>query len=100
MLTSSSGMSRVMERNPMSAFNPFAKKQVLNESVTPSSDLDVKVAVRSAIAANAAEDKLIESPAPSPEIVTAEDERVVDARKLSQLVDDNFPFDESQIAAI
>jgi hypothetical protein len=71
--------------------NPFAKKPTTQE---------VKSAVREALAGNAAVDaELLDAPIP-PEVMEAAqaDEHFSESVKLSKLIDDDFPFDESQIA--
>lgn len=70
----------------------------LNKSPTTQTD-EIKSAVRHAIAGNDLADSMVDLHIP-PEALEPDDERVADSRKLSKLVDDDFPFDESQLAAI
>jgi ATP-dependent exoDNAse (exonuclease V) alpha subunit len=72
--------------------NPFAKKA---DSPTES---EVTTAVRTAIAENAEADRLVES-MPLVEVVAPDDDEF-GYKKLSQLVDETFPFDDSQLDAI
>jgi ATP-dependent exoDNAse (exonuclease V) alpha subunit len=79
------------------AVNPWAKR--LNNSVT-APDSQIKSDVRAAIAANAAADRIVDVTLPDvipPEQIT---ESHIEKGKLSKLVADDFPFDESQLAAI
>ncbi len=78
--------------------NPFARKAP--------SRVEVASAVHEAIAANSTADSLVDAHQP-PETRIADDmsdsdtaDRITGASKLSRLVDDDFPFDESQLAAI
>src|SRR5574338_199580 len=72
--------------------NPFAKKP---------SDAEVVTATREAIAANAEADALVEKVPEVETIPAAEaEERITGYAKLSKLLDDDFPFDESQLDAI
>lgn len=68
------------------------------------SPAQVKTDVREAVAVDAADDKRIESVAAGADtIVEVDDEhtgRISGDHKLSKLVDDDFPFDESQLAAV
>jgi len=65
----------------------------------PTPTQEVKVAIREALAEEAKQDALIDQHIP-PEIIPPNDERVISGSKLSKLVDDEFPFDDSQLAAI
>lgn len=77
--------------------NLWAKR--LNQVVQPTPEIDLKLAVRAAIATQVQDDSIIEGKH-TPETVEADAPVLSDSRKLSQLVDENFPFDESQLAAI
>lgn len=72
--------------------NPFAQKAALP------SESEVTTAVRTAIAENAEADGLVES-MPLVEVSEPDDDEF-GYKKLSQLVDETFPFDESQLDAI
>lgn len=76
--------------------NPLAAMIARNK---PTPTQEVKAVVREAIAAEAAQDALIDAHIP-PEVIPPTDVRAVSGSKLSKLVDDAFPFDESQVAAI
>lgn len=88
--------------------NPFAVKPTPSES-------EIKTAVRAAEAENVAAEAVLE--APIPEVIEPEEEddmlesspedsvgdtenRITGHSKLSRLIDDDFPFDESQLDAI
>jgi hypothetical protein len=77
--------------------NPWASKLGVKSTAAP--ETEVKVAVQQAMAEVKAQDEIVESHI-TPEVISAEDERVKDSNKLSRLVDDDFPFDESQLKAI
>ena len=79
----------------MASVNAWAAR--LNKVTPPSETQALSAAIHSAIAENSIADKAVDIPIP--EIVMPSDSRIKD-RKLSQLVDENFPFDESQLAAI
>lgn len=77
--------------------NPFAKKALSTQ--------EVKTEVRAAIAENKSVDDTLIERHQTPETRAVESETADDVAereysKLSQLVDDDFPFDESQLAAI
>lgn len=74
--------------------NPFAQPKP--------TDSEVRVAVRDAIAENAAADAVVEDMQIPPEVLDAAqaEEHFTESAKLSKLIDDDFPFDESQIDAI
>jgi hypothetical protein len=74
--------------------NPFAKPKP--------TDSEVRVAVRDAIAENAVADSIVEDMQIPPEVMEAAqaEEHFNESVKLSKLIDDDFPFDESQIGAI
>lgn len=76
--------------------NPFAKKPV--PSALPS-ESEVKTVVRSAVAENAAADGLVKD-MPQVDVVEPDDDRFVGYKKLSKLVEGDFPFDPSQLDAI
>lgn len=71
--------------------NPFAKP----------SQSEVKTVVRAALAENAEADSLV-ADVPEVETLTVEEaaDRVSGYAKLSKLIDDDFPFDDSQLDAI
>jgi hypothetical protein len=73
-------------------FNPFAPK--------PPSESEVTTAVRAAVAENHEAESIIDGPIP--EVIEAHDtaDRITGQSKLSKLIDDDFPFDESQLDAI
>ena len=77
--------------------NPFAKKAAAKAV----SESEVVNAVHVAVANNAEADKVIDS-IPSVDVIPAEEveERLEGKAKLSKLIDDDFPFDESQLDAI
>lgn len=79
--------------------NPWAKR--LNNVVASNPSIEIKSAVRVAIASNQADDAIIDSKQ-TPETLTEAEatESRIETGKLSQLVDDAFPFDESQLRAI
>src|SRR6478609_3648061 len=65
----------------------------------PTAESEMGLAVRAAIATNAGHDSVLDQKIP-PEVVKKPKIDRADPRRLSQLVDDDFPFDESQLAAI
>lgn len=82
-------------------FKPKAQAQTLNETVPATPEAELKTAVRNAIAKVDSEDQLIEGMHITPEVIQPSDERYTGAAsKLSRLIDDNFPFDESQLRAV
>lgn len=74
--------------------NPWARR-----ALTPKPESVVQAAVLETLGNIQAQDAIIEGKQPV-ETLAASDERITDSRKLSQLVDENFPFDDSQLAAI
>jgi Cdc6-like AAA superfamily ATPase len=75
--------------------NPFARPPV----ATAPSESEVTTVVRSAIAANAEADSIVDD-VPLVEVIEPQDERFSGYKKLSKLIDGDFPFDESQLDAI
>jgi ATP-dependent exoDNAse (exonuclease V) alpha subunit len=77
--------------------NPWAKKAAERAAIP--SESEVTTAVRSAIAENAEADSLVED-MPMVEVIEPDDEGFTGYKKLSALIDHDFPFDESQLDAI
>jgi hypothetical protein len=77
--------------------NPFAKKP--NVPATIPSESEVTTAVRTAVAENAVADGVVDD-MPLVDVIEPEDERFTGYKKLSSLIEGEFPFDESQLDAI
>ena len=76
--------------------NPLAAMIARNK---PTPTQEVKIAVREALVEEAAQNALVDQHVP-PEVIPPTDVRAVSGSKLSKLVDDAFPFDDSQLRAI
>jgi ATP-dependent exoDNAse (exonuclease V) alpha subunit len=79
--------------------NPFAKKVAAATAGAPE-PAEIKTAVRVAIAEEATTEDALDQPIPPEVIAAAQLEERDDVLKLSKLIDEDFPFDESQLDAI
>lgn len=81
--------------------NPFLKRAA--PATIPAEETELKTAVRVAIAANDSADSILDQATPamadSIDLSDMDMDEYADS-KLSQLISDDFPFDESQLAAV
>lgn len=79
--------------------NPFARKVAIASQFKSPIDPAIRKAVHIAIAQNLAGDQMLPDKL-TPTTIESNDNSVADLGTLSRLVDDDFPFDESQLAAV
>ena len=94
------GVLKALIASSPKAPNPTGESRVI-PNVSPEHKPVIESITRQADAQLAAQDQILESLDQSgPRIIDPTEEQITGDRKLSRLVDDDFPFDDSQLVAI